>query len=393
MAQIIKKHSQKTLILASIFLTLFLYYLIPQVSADTVTSRSDQLSDSRPSTASNHTITFTTPTGAANQDDTITITFDAAFNTATIVEDDVDVTSTSNGKLTTAADCSGSEELSVAMASDILTITVCDDGAGKITGSDVVVIEIGTNATASGTGSHQITNPALLGCTGSSSVCNIDVGGTFGDTGTMQVAIVAGVTASATVDETLTFTVSAVTDSNCTITGGVDKITTTSTTIPFGEGASVATEDFYDGCQALNAITNASSGYIVTVQELDQLTSGSDQIADGSCDGACDETTSATWATDTNNGFAYCMDDQGADNAAETAQPTQWASAKQCGGGSQSFMILPENDTDTPDTADIMESAGAVDDLSYIGYRLSVDSLQAPGSYTATIVYVITPTY
>ncbi|KKL68981.1 hypothetical protein LCGC14_2119550 [marine sediment metagenome] len=73
-----------------------------------------------------------------------------------------------------------------------------DAASGEITASDVVVIEIGTNASG---GSNQITNPGSAGSN------KIDVAGTFADSGSMAVGIVTDdqVGVSATVGESLTF--------------------------------------------------------------------------------------------------------------------------------------------------------------------------------------------
>lgn len=380
MAQIIKKQSKKALILFTILIMVFFNYFIWQAKAASVTSRSDTLSTSLPTTAANHTIQFTlTASNGVDEGDTLTITFDSNFDTASIVEDDVDIKD-DTVDLTTAADCDGAEQASVVMAADVLTITICAGDGGTIAASSVVEIEVGTNATASGTGANQITNPAA-------GVYNIDVGGTFGDTGTIQVAVVAGVTASATVSETLTFTVG---DMGATCLAdhagsGTDR-DATPTTIPFG---TVTADAFYNGCQTLTVSTNATSGYNLTIGMSDQMTSGSEQIADGTCDGLCSETAVAPWDTATNNGFGYCMKDSSG-NGAETAEP-EWAS-EGCGDASEGFKIIP--DTGESETRNaIMSSAGEVVDVAEIDYSLSVDPTQPAGTYTTTITYVVTPTY
>lgn len=188
----------------------------------------------------------------------------------------------------------------------------------------------------------------------------------------------------------LSFTVNGVAAHICTITGGTSVLATTETTIPF---SSILAENFYDACQSLQVSTSAGNGYIVTIQELDQMTAGSEQIADGSCDGGCSETVAAAWDTNTNNGFAYCMDDQ-TGTAANTADSTYWTTANQCGGGTQSFKIIPENDVDSPDTANIMKNTNPVyGDNSFVGFRLSVDATQPAGVYSTTIIYVVTANY
>ncbi len=201
MAQKIKKMSKKFIAFVCMITLVFSYSVITtETDAAAVTSSKDTLSDSRPSTVSNHTITFTTPSGAT-AGDTITVTFDTAFDTSSIVFGDIDLTD-DGGDLTLAGDCSTATDISAVMASDVLTFTLCGSAAAIDAGS-ILEIEIGTNATS---GTNQIANPALLGCSGGSSVCDVSVAGTFGDTGTVQVVLIDGIAVSATVDEYLTFT-------------------------------------------------------------------------------------------------------------------------------------------------------------------------------------------
>lgn len=154
----------------------------PVANAATVTDASDLMSDQTAGEASNHTITFTTPSGAA-EGETITVSFASSFNTALIDEDDVDV-SDDGLDLTTAANCAAAEQASVAIAADILTITICAGDGGAIAAGSEVVIEIGDQAAASGVGAEQVTNP------GSAGTYFITIGGTFGDFGTIALPII-----------------------------------------------------------------------------------------------------------------------------------------------------------------------------------------------------------
>ena len=122
MPKIIKKHGKTALVLGLILVLIGLYDLIPLVKAGAISSYKDTLTDSRPSTAANHTIQFTVAS-AVHEGDTITLTFDSGFDTSTIVEDDVDITD-DGVDLTTAADCTGTEKASAAMSSDVLTLSL-----------------------------------------------------------------------------------------------------------------------------------------------------------------------------------------------------------------------------------------------------------------------------
>ena len=260
-------------------------------------------------------------------------------------------------------------------ADPVVTFTFTAAGATAIDTDKYMEIKL-TNS------SDKLPNPTA-------GVKTISIGGNFGDTGTMKVAIITGVTVSATVAETLTATVAGVTTGNCTVAGGSEIDTSgDATTIPF---STVNSDTFYDACQSLSVATNASDGYSATVQETDQLTNGSlDQIADGTCDGACTDSAEGAWATAGNNGFGYCADDYNGDGAA-TAD-AGWGT-NGCGAGTQNFKTIA--DAGAAETAQVIMSSDAPvsNDQTYIGYRLTVDGAQPAGTYSNTIVYIVTPAY
>ncbi len=165
--------------------------------AATITTAHDIPSSLQLSQSADHTVTFTTPTGAV-EGQTVVFTFSSAFGTATIVENDIDI-SDDGVDLTTASDCTGSEKASVVMAADVLTMTVCAGDGGAIAAGSTIVVEIGTNATASGTGSNQITNPSTGG------TYFLAVSGTFSDRGTIIYPISSS-TDQVTVSATITVT-------------------------------------------------------------------------------------------------------------------------------------------------------------------------------------------
>ncbi len=173
-----------------------------------VTSVSNTQTTQKTSATGNQTISFSTPSGAP-EDATITLTFPASFNIASITEDDVDL-AVDGVDLTTAATCSGSEKASVAVSGQTLTFTICNGDGGAIAKNSVVTLRIGTNATVSGTGVNQITNPSTVGS------YTLAIGGTFGDVGSIVVPVTDSdqVGVGATVSPTITFDIdSALTDS------------------------------------------------------------------------------------------------------------------------------------------------------------------------------------
>ncbi|GEM_PF-1356109 len=160
----------------------FFLYFPHSVSAAALTSVSDQMVSQTLSAASNHAIGFVTPTGVS-EGSTVTLTFASSFTTSPIIEDDVDVL-VGSVQRTTASTCAGSEQISVAMVSSVLTITVCAGDGGAIPAGSTVTVNIGINATSSGTGSNRIVNPATAG------TYSISIAGTFGDFGSIGEPIV-----------------------------------------------------------------------------------------------------------------------------------------------------------------------------------------------------------
>lgn len=176
--------------IVSIILAHFAF--IGSAYAATATDAYDQPSSIKIATASNHSFTLVTPSGVA-EGETIVFTFPTAFDTSTIIEDDVDI-SDDTVDLTTAANCTGAEQASVVMAADIITITICPGDGGSIAAASSINVEIGANASSSGSGINKITNPSSAG------TYYVDVAGSFLDSASIPIPIIAdddvGVSAS-----------------------------------------------------------------------------------------------------------------------------------------------------------------------------------------------------
>ncbi len=363
-----------------IFALVVAYFGFSPVYAGTATNFKDTLSDSRPSTLANHTISFVNAS-SVDEGDTITLTFGAGFNMGTVASSSIDFADDGTD-LDLAADCDGSEKASAAISGQVLTFTICPGDGGAMATSSVITAEIGTNATYQETGTQQITNPTA-------GVYNIDVAGIFGDTNRTKVAIVSGVTVTVTIPSVLTFDIYGVTGTSCPISTSIDS---TATAVNFGE---VNYETFYNACQRLRIGTNANDGYNVTVQKTQLLTSGSDTIPKGDCDGSCSDTTAAAWANTVggggaaNDGFGYCMKDF-LGNGAATADGA-W-DTNDCGDGSPYFKTVA-NSGAAETARTVMSSASRVVDSSYIEYRVNTSSDQPEGTYTSTIVYIATPQF
>lgn len=178
---IMSGHGTTNRIFGWLVLALFFGGLAFPVQASYVTSLSDTMGSQRTSVSSNHTISFVARSGAV-EGSNMTISLATAFDTSGIDFEDVDVTD-DGIDLTLAANCFGTEEASVSVAADVMTVAICAGDGGAIVASSALVIEIGTHATAGAVGSAQITNPPASG------TYSIVLGGSFGDRGAVATAI------------------------------------------------------------------------------------------------------------------------------------------------------------------------------------------------------------
>lgn len=135
------------------------------------------------SESANYTFYLTLDGSASwSSGETLSITFPAEYALTSFTEDDIDVAH--NGvDVTTAATCAGSEEMGVSISGNVVTFEMCAGDGGSVASSAVVQIEMGLNASSSGTGSHQIINPDGVGS------YFISMSGTFGSDGSVIVPI------------------------------------------------------------------------------------------------------------------------------------------------------------------------------------------------------------
>ena len=230
--------------------------------AASLTALSDTMSSSKISTLSSHVLKFTTPTGAADNTDTIIVTFPADFN----------FTSKTIGSLTfTHGATTGAESTETLAASPsasawgavfsgtqnrVLTLTAPTDGVGAaaIAASDKVIITYdSTNSTnASTAASYQVA-----------------ISGTFGDTGSITVTLLTDdqVSVSATVAQSLTFSIS-----DNTI--GFGPPSSSAARFATGDTLGSASET---GAHDIVVGTNATNGYTMTLNGA-TLTDGANTI-------------------------------------------------------------------------------------------------------------------
>lgn len=342
------------------------------VEAANVTTYSDTLSDSAPGVVSDHTITFTTPTGITNGS-TIVLDFsDGPFVLGSVNFTDIDVASTT-GDFSVAADCTGAEEVGADFGSwPTLTLTFCSTDGGFIDANGTTTIEIGTNATFGTPGDAQLTNPAA----GS---YQIPLTAGASDVGETRVAIVPTVTVTASVDTLFTFTVAGVAG-NQTVNGTTTGATTTSVLIPFGElDANVAST----AAQDLTVVTNARNGFVVTVVADGQLSSTNGADIDGFANG--NFTTSPTaWSSPT----AVVGSEETYGHWGITSDDTDYFAATETYVSASTTPVSVFAHTGPTDGATTGQGT------TRVGYTAEISALQeAADDYQAILTYIATPVF
>lgn len=322
--------------------------------AAAVTSFKDVLSREKAATLSNHTITFTTPTGVAGAAE-IVLTFDNSTSIPVALDyEDIDL-SDDGVNVTLAAAPSGATWGVVRTSSTVITFT---NGSGAVAGGSVIEIEIGTNATTGSTGAEQITN-------GSAGTTLLALSGSFGDTGTTASYIIADdqVVITATVDPTLTFTVSDNTVGFGTLGSGAARWATGTS----GTGSAPAASS---GAHELTIGTNASGGYAITYNGA-TLTSGGNTIDVATIAGDADGTPGSEQ-------FALGIDDNGGNATIPSAYDY----------GSNNYKFVAG--TTTTIASETAASATETIDVQYIA---NISSSTEAGSYSTTVTYIATGTF
>jgi len=212
------------------------------------------------------------------------------------------------------------------------------------------------------------------------------------DTAKGKIAVIESVRVTATVDPTLTFYIDSIGVSAVGAGGSAcgnllksDAVTqTTATAVYYG---ALSLGDFNDLAQRISCVTNASSGYVVTVYETDQMRSiGTTTVggvgitfADTICDGGCNYTTTATWATnDTSSQWGYGIQNINVGNTVTDYKTGYRAFGV---GAAQATTIMSR--TSTPNNTE----------TANICYRLTASTTQAAGNYENHLVFTATATF
>jgi len=320
---------------------------------------SDTLSTSEPSVTSAHTVAFTIPPGSdLAATNTVTISFDPNFtDVGTVVSGDV--TLTVNGGAATFS----------AFATTTDSISFTSDTAGNA-GEEIVV------AIADG----KIVNPALI------SSFEISVN-TATDSGNTRVAVVNTVLVTAIVPTTLDFIITG-TATGTIANGDATTGSTTATTIPFGElDTTGATSEVL--AQRLSVSTNARNGFVVTVEQDDNLQSSTGAIIDSFTDG-----------TYVNTPVAWALPGGGTPTIGDDTTWGHWGlTSSDADLNSDEFgtaLYVAASTTPRIIFSHASSSDGLTDFIgsTTVGYRIQITSLQEAGDdYQAILTYIATPTF
>lgn len=359
-----------TLVASAVVMASYGAYNIAQ--AANLNSISDTLSDSDVSVVSDHTIQFTIPTGSAGvaAGETITVTFPAGFAMGAVDFNDIDF-SINAADQTLAAVASGATWGAV-VSGQVLTLT---SGTGVVAASEVVEIEIGTNATFGSAGANQITNP-----TAGSYELALTAG--TADSGKTRVAIIDNVLVTAVVETSFDFTITGLATTTA-VNGTSTTGSTTATAIPFGV---LTTGEIKTMAQQLNVQTNARNGFVVTVEQDGNLQSSTGADIDGFIDGAYTDTPAA-WVSPSNAiGDENTWGHWGLTSEDSDLNTDEFGSALFVAASTTPREVFSHNGPADNTTADIGQTL--------VGYQIEITALQEAGDdYNTTLTYIATPTF
>ena len=323
----------------------------------------------------NHLIQFITPSGLV-PGQTIRLTFPVGYTLPSAGFDFNDMDVKDDATEITLGSAPSGATWGVATTSQTITFTT---SGSSVSSSSVIAIKIGTNATSGATGNTQIVNPAAAGS------YEITIDGTMPDIGATRVAIIDPVVVTANVDTSFTFTITGVATSSTLNSSATNTSASSSATlIPFGT-LSVGTTSVL--AQDLSVTTNAANGFIVTVQQSQNLLSSTGADIDGFANGAYTNTPSA-WVSPTavlaneNTWGHWGVTSEDDLNSNEFGVATAlWVAA-----------------STTP--RQVFQNSGPGDGVTAnsgktrVGYQAQVSALQeAADDYATALTYVATPTF
>lgn len=337
--------------------------------AANLTNVSNTLSDSDLSVTSAHTIAFTIPAGS---------TYDAA--------DDFTITLPTGAGEFSIDPGFAIGDVSATVAGSAVSVDNFSETGGEIT------LSLDTSAAATeeivvAIADGEITNPSTAGS------YEIEIA-TVADSGKTRVAIIDNVLVTAIVETTFDFTIAGLATSTA-INGTSTTGSTTATEIPFGV---LTAGEIKTLAQRLNVTTNAINGFVVTVEQDDDLNSATGADIDGFTDvtyvdnptswadpsnSISDENTWGHWGLTTEDGNL-----QGA--GTDFASADTWVAAS-----TTPRTVFAHNGPSDGATAGGSGDSTS-DDIGQteVGYQIEITPLQeAADDYNTTLTYIATPTF
>jgi hypothetical protein len=352
--------------------------LYQDAQAANLTSISNTLSDSDPAALSNHTIVFTIPTSSPGvlASGNITVTFPTGFLLGSLAFGDVDLSVNGTDVAIVAGAPGASTNWGFATSGQVMTLTA-GSLATPITATQVVRIEVGTNATFGATGVNRVTNPAAL-LNGYEFVVTAGAA----DTGRTRVAIIDNVDVTAIVNTSFTFTIAG-TATSTPVNGTSTTGSTSATAIPFGV---LTAGQIKTMAQHLNVTTNARNGFVVTVEQDQNLLSSTGADIDGFRDGAYTNTPEAWGAAPTNNIANENTWGHWGLTSDDDLNANEFGSALFVAASTTPRQVFHHSGPANGIDANIGSTT--------IGYQIQITPLQEAGDdYNTVLTYIATPTF
>ena len=375
LAHLVSSPVAAILILAVLFWATGLPALLRSAEAAQLTLVSDTLSDSAPADLASHVIGWTTAT-STTAGQTIVFTFDpttSLFGELYSAATSTDIVGTGLTVVNNLAACPGSGTNVYPTGnynngtSENLTLTVCPSNTVL---SGAKTLTIGAGAT------KLLYNPNVVGS------YRILIGGTWLDSGETRVAIINNVVVTASIDTTFTFTIAGLA-SGTTVNGTTTSTSTSATALQFGTLVPY-TPKFL--AQKLTVTTNARNGFVVTVQQNQNLQSSNGAYIPLFSNGATTTTpivfTPPTAVLDNHATYSHIgvTSDDADLNAGE------FTGTKFAGNFNTPRQVFSHTGPSDGTTAN--------KGTAQVGFEIETTPLQEAGSdYTNTLTYVATPTF
>jgi len=371
----LKRHQGRIALIAIMIFSLVAMYgfypfngLIKFAKAGSLYSVKDTISDSDKQASSSHAIVFSMST-ALGENEYVEVSFQTGFTNFA----------------SAAINCPANTTASTTSASDDYRVLRCKVDAGQS-----LAVQPATHTITI----YNLLNPNATGDK-DVTVTTYDNTDTVKDETVLKVYIIDDVTVRATVDATLTFTVSGLGpySTKSTVNGIGLSGTSTAEEINFGTLHSNASTTF---AQNLTVSTNATAGFIVTVQkdqDLQNAAGATINSFNNSPDGT-GSTTPGPWSDpggvlESPNTYGHwgltSDDDDAADNLIMTNDYYQ----------GEAYYV----GTDGTDPTIVMAHVGPADGstqnigMAAVAYSVRISDLQEAGDYSTILTYVCTPTY